>query len=181
MNENSGLPTTPEALVAFVKDRQKRWQARINPGDPAHSIRRLLVNLVGDVLDLLDRLEVQAISTPEDRAFYRSGGENHYAENVPLQGELKVTFTRVWEAQERGEPLPEVPSSSRPTRAYTTEEMQLQIAQYLTLMVRYWDELPASDPLGGMAFSLLTLLNCGPVSLPAFSVRAPGGPDLAGT
>ena len=181
MNKNSGLPTTPEALVAFVKDRQERWQARINPGDPAHSTRRLLVNLVSDVLNLLDRMEVQAISIPEDRAFYRSGGDNHYAENLPLQGELEATFARVWDAQERGEPVPEVPGGNRPPRAYTRTEVQLQVAQYLALMVRYWDELPAPDPLGGMAFSLLTLLDGGPVSLPAFSVRVPSGPDLAGT
>ena len=181
MNEEPALPTTPEALVAFVKERQAHWQEQTSTTDPNTSTRRCLVNFTSDILDLLDRLEVQAISTKEDRAFYRASRENHYAENLPLQGGLEETFSQAWEAQERGEPLSEVPSASRPLRAYTRAEVQLMVAQYLTLMVRYWHELPSPDPLGGMAFSMLTLLDGGLVSLPAFSVRVRGGPDLAGT
>jgi hypothetical protein len=175
------LPTTPKEFVGFVKERQVYWQSRIDNTDPGSTTRRRLVNLTSDLLDMLDRLDVQAISTAEDRAFLRASEENHYAQNVPLQGALEETFARAWEAQERGEPLPEVPSASRPLRAYTRQETQQQVAQYLALMVRYWDELPSPDPLGGVVFSLLTLLDGGPVSLPAFSVRVPGGADLAGT
>jgi hypothetical protein len=180
MNETP-LPTTPNAFVAFVMGRQAYWQARIDRADPGSTTRRRLVNLTSDLLDLLDCLDVQALSTPEDRAFLRASEENHYAQNLPLQGALEATFARAWDAQARGELLPEVPSTSRPLRTYTREEVQSKVAEYLVLMVRYWDELPSPDPLGGMAFSLLTLLDGGPVSLPAFSVHAPGGPDLAGT
>jgi len=179
--ELQDLPTTQDALISLMNERRNYWQARIVQGDPAQSTRRRLVNLTSDLLDVLDRLEVQAISTPESRAYYRSGGDNHYAENVPLQGALETTFARAWETQERGEPLMAVPGSSRPPRAYTREETLLQVAQYLVIMVRYWDELPNHDPLGNMLFSVLTLLDGGPGSLPPFSVRAPGGEDLAGT
>ncbi len=175
------LPATPDEFIVCVKERQLYWQERIDNADPGRTTRKRLVNLTSDLLNLLDRLEVQAISTHEDRAFLRASKENHYTENLPLQGELEETFSEAWEAQERGEPLPEVPSASRPLRAYTRQEVQAQIAQYLVLMVRYWDELPNPDPLHGMAFTLLTLFDGGPVSLPAFSVRIPGGVDLAGT
>ena len=181
MNETLPLPATPAEFVAIVKKRKIYWQNRMDNADPGKTTRKRLVNLTSDLLDLLDRLEVQAISTSEDRAFLRMSKENHYAENMPLQGGLEATFKEAWEAQERGEPLPEVPSASRPLRAYTRQEVQTQVALYLTIMVRYWDELPSPDPLGGMAFSMLTLLDGGPVSLPAFSVRVPGGTDLAGT
>jgi len=179
--ELQDLPTTQGALIGLMNERRNYWQARIVQGDPAQSTRKRLVNLTSDLLDVLDRLEVQAISTPESRAYYRSGGDNHYAENVPLQGALETTFARAWESQERGEPLTAVPGSSHPPRAYTREETLLQVAQYLVIMVRYWDELPNHDPLGNMLFSVLTLLDGGPGSLPPFSVRAPGGEDLAGT
>ena len=181
MNEEPALPTTPEALVAFVKERQAYWQERISHTDPAKGTRKRLVNFTSDVLDLLDRLEVQAISTKEDRTFFRASRENHYAESLPLQGALEETFSRAWKAQEGGEPLSEVPSASCPLRAYTRREVQMVIAQHLALMVRYWDELSSPDPLYGMVCSLLTLLDGGPGSLPAFSVRIPGGADLAGT
>ena len=141
-----------------------------------------MINLISDVLDLLDRMEVQAISTPADRAFFRASGDNHYAENLPLQGELEATFTRVIDAETRGEAVPEVPAVQRRPRAYTRQEVQLQITQYLAFMVRYRHEPPVEDPIGNTAFSVLTMLDgVGPVSLPAFSVRVPGGPDLAGT
>jgi len=175
------LPTTPDALIGLMRERQAYWQARIVQGDPNQSTRKRLVNLVSDLLDLLDRLDVQAVSTPESRAYYRSGGDNHYAEDVALQGALESTFTRAWNAQERSEPMKEVPGGKRRPRAYTRDEVQLQIAQYLVVMVRYWDELPNHDPLGNMLFSVLALLDGGPGSLPSFSVRAPGGEELACT
>ncbi|WP_407542996.1 hypothetical protein Q0M94_25305 (plasmid) [Deinococcus radiomollis] len=181
MNEEFPLPTTPDEFIAFVRERKTFWQGQIDNADPDKTTRKRLVNLTSELLDLLDRLEVQAISTPEARSFLRASKENHYAENLPLQGALEATFSKAWEAQERGEPLPEVPSACRPLRAYTQQEVQMQAAQFLALMVRYWDELPSQDPLDGMVLSLLTLLDGGPGFLPAFSVRIPGGADLAGT
>ena len=58
MNENHTdlpeLPTTPDAFLLFVKERQDYWKARIDQTDPHGSTRRRMVNLLSDVLDLRD-------------------------------------------------------------------------------------------------------------------------------
>jgi hypothetical protein len=65
------LPTTPEEFIAIVERRKTYWQDQVDAADPGKTTRRQLVNLTSELLNLLDRLEVQAISTAEDRAFPR--------------------------------------------------------------------------------------------------------------
>jgi hypothetical protein len=96
------LPTTPEEFIAIVERRKTYWQDRVDAAVPGKTTRKRLVNLTSELLNLLDRLDVQAISTAEDRAFLRASKENHYAENLPLQGTLEEAFKEAWEAQERG-------------------------------------------------------------------------------
>jgi hypothetical protein len=61
-------------------------------------------------------------------------------------------------------------------RAYTTDEIRVQVLDYLHSLVEYWATLDGRktchERLDGLAFSILVMLDGGAAALPGFSVAA---------